>query len=448
MGAGAILEPLVVIVLLFGGTWINRRTDAFISRSHIQYQRRKSSDYVRSGSPDSLESGYSSPTPKDGLLSPHADSPLSILDDERWQTRQVGILGLSWRVKSPNTEIFRDRLLSRLLGKLPFLAECWYWALVYWTYQLGRAFTAVTLQEGTVDVARHHALQIIQLEQKLGIFWELDIQRYFLAHPLAMKWINWTYSFIHIPGTIAFLVWLYYYTITRNRIDEPQAWKARGTASGSPTGPLLYEARRRTLAVCNLLAFVVFTLWPCMPPRLLSDPTAEGPDADLGRSYGFVDTVHGSNGAGSVWTENRFCNQYAAMPSLHFGYSLMIGLTIMTIPLPFRHRRAVRICLTRNIGLRLPSWRRLAFLLLGFLYPFIILVAIVSTANHFILDAVAGTLVCVLGWQLNRVLLNLLPLEDYFLWLVKIRKPKPSEMKVDNWSDSDSEAEDGNRILA
>jgi hypothetical protein len=178
------------------------------------------------------------------------------------------------------------------------------------TYQLGRAFTAVTLKEGTVDIARKHALEVIKLEEKLGIFWEIQIQHFFLRHPLLMTWINWLYSFIHIPGTIAFLVGLYYYTITRNGINEPQPGKLRGIAGGSPAGPLLYQARRRTLAVCNLLAFVVFTLWPCMPPRLLSDPTVEGPEAELGRSYGFVDTVHGENGAKSVWTENRFCNQY------------------------------------------------------------------------------------------------------------------------------------------
>lgn len=175
------------------------------------------------------------------------------------------------------------------------------------TYQLGRAFTAVTLQEDTVDVARKHALQLIRIEQKLGFFWEVEIQKYFLQRPLLMTWINWIYSFIHIPGTIAFLVWLYYYTITRNRVDDG---KPSGTAGGSPAGALLYQARRRTLAVCNLLAFVVFTLWPCMPPRLLSDKNVEGPIGDLARSYGFVDTVHGVGGAGSVWTENRFCNQY------------------------------------------------------------------------------------------------------------------------------------------
>lgn len=170
------------------------------------------------------------------------------------------------------------------------------------TYQLGRALTAVTLQESTVDVARRHALQLIQVEKQLGIFYEPQIQQFFLRRPSIMACLNRVYSFIHIPGTIAFLVCLYYYTISRNRAAERQPGKTRG---GPNLGPLLYQSRRRTLAVCNLLAFAVFTLWPCMPPRLLS---AE--DDDLARSYGFVDTVHGANGAGSVWTGNRFCNNY------------------------------------------------------------------------------------------------------------------------------------------
>jgi hypothetical protein len=120
------------------------------------------------------------------------------------------------------------------------------------------------------------------------------------------------------------------------------------------------------------------------------------------------------------------------MPSLHFGYSLMIGLTIMMIPLPPQHRRSKSIILPlfnrQHPGLapkiHLPSGRRMLCLLIGFLYPFAILVAIVSTANHFILDAVAGACVCGLGWWGNQILLNLLPLEDYFLWLVRIHKPE------------------------
>jgi hypothetical protein len=176
-------------------------------------------------------------------------------------------------------------------------------------------------------------LQLIDIEIKMGIFWETLIQRSFLRHTTRMTWINWIYSFIHIPGTIAFLVWLYYYTTVRNRVDEAQAGKPKGTVSGSPAGPLLYQARRRTLAVCNLLAFVVFTLWPCMPPRLLSDPTPDGRDADLARSYGFVDTVHGKNGAGSVWTQNRFCNQY--------GEYMACGLSPDDLILTFHQRQCL-----------------------------------------------------------------------------------------------------------
>ena len=133
------------------------------------------------------------------------------------------------------------------------------------------------------------------------------------------------------------------------------------------------------------------------------------------------------------------------MPSLHFGYSLMIGLTIMTIPLPPKHRRTLYGRLGRGTGIRVPSWRRMVYLVLGFFYPFIILVAIVATANHFILDAIAGAVVCVLGWYSNGVLLNLLPVEDYFLWLVRIHTPEPSAISIvdklsDEWDSEDSES--------
>lgn len=151
---------------------------------------------------------------------------------------------------------------------------------------------------------------MVRLEQALGLFWEVDLQKFLLRHPQLMTWTNWTYSFIHIPGTIAFLVWLYYYTTPRNSLDNPHWNPWNHQLNGSPAGPRLYAARRRTLAVCNLLAFIVFTLWPCMPPRLLSDASVPGEAGELARRYGFVDTVHRANGASSVWTHNRFCNQY------------------------------------------------------------------------------------------------------------------------------------------
>ncbi|EEP76677.1 conserved hypothetical protein [Uncinocarpus reesii 1704] len=404
MAVGAFLEPLVVVTLLFGGTWINRERD--VARS---YSRTSSlSNSPRESPLSDEESGPPQPRlhttdVKSPCLTggqPRSQSPSLLAGHEQcWRQRTIGLF--SWRkeVITPNTAVFRNRLLSRLLHNFPFLVECWYWALVYWIYQLGRAFTAVTLQEGTVDVARRHALQIIELEENLHIFWEIGIQKYFLERPLLLTWINWTYSFIHIPGTIAFLVWLYYYNITSNRCQERRMCGPDSNTGGSPAGPGLYQARRRTMAVCNLLAFVVFTLWPCMPPRLLSDESLDGPIGEIARSYGFVDTVHGAGGARSVWTQNKFCNQYVSK----------------FLP---------------EAKLHLPSWRRLACLVVGFAYPFTILVAIVATANHFILDAVAGAIVCGVGWWGNSILLNLLPLEDYFLWALRIHKPEHRTLDV------------------
>jgi len=79
-----------------------------------------------------------------------------------------------------------------------------------------------------------------------------------------------------------------------------------------------------------------------------------------------------------------------------------------------------------------------------------ILVAIVATANHFILDAIAGAFVCALGWRFNGMLLNLLPIEDCFLWIVRIHKPEPSSARVAYMSDGweSEEVESGHAVLA
>ncbi|KAF2434013.1 integral membrane protein [Tothia fuscella] len=418
MGVGAVLEPAVVVGLLFGGTYLNRNTSyKFTWRARAR--------------PASWDSD-------DPLLSNRSSSetnPLSLLSDNvdpKWRTRELQLFGFRRNVASPNSRQFKDRWFSRVIKKFPFLQEAFYWALIYWVYQIGRAVTAVTIVEGTVHVARKHALQLIHLEESLHIFWEVGIQRFFLQYPTLMVWINRTYSFIHIPGTILFLVYLYYYTNLKvNNAGELEWSKEAREESRRPSreeslaGPRLYEARRRTMATCNLIAFVVFTLWPCMPPRLLSDKLVEGPEGAVARSYGFVDTVHGDGGEGSVWTQNKFCNQYAAMPSLHFGYSLLIGLTILTIPLPQHQQKSKSLSIFGSrIHVPVPNLRRSACIIAGTLYPLIILIAIVATANHFILDAVAGALVCGLAWNYNHVLLNLLPLEDWFLCAIRVHFPE------------------------
>ncbi|KAL7795393.1 PAP2 superfamily domain-containing protein [Trichoderma ceciliae] len=419
MAVGALLEPLVVVTLLFGGAWFNRNKDynfwqgsqnwAGGSTSHKRRDdigiKRSSAEEVTPTSP-TWSSGSSSPT-----LFANDESPRSLTS----RRRKIQFFGYKKVVTTPNTLVFKDRFLSRLLHKFPFLTEAWYWALIYWVYQLGRAFTAVTIVQGTVHVARQHALKLIHWEQRLGIFWEVSFQQWFLERPTLLHWINRVYSFIHIPGTIFYLVALFYLTTTRKR----RALTGRVRNDLVSAGPALYEARRRTMAMCNLIAFVVFTLWPCMPPRLLSDPNYHGPAAVETKSFGFVDTVHSSAGESSVWTTNKFCNQYAAMPSLHFGYSLLIGLTVATLPVN---------------GIQPNSWKRIVIAVLGLFYPALIFTAIVATANHFILDAVAGAIVCGIAWNANGLLLNLCIFEDYFLWLVRIHKPV-------NYTDADTAVE-------
>ena len=127
MGVGAILEPLVVVLLLFGGTWINRSKQSISRRCRWQgdspYQSRPCS-------PDGSDSDE-----EDGTLSPRSWSPsLLHVPDDRWRKRQIRIFSSRFQVTTPNTAVFQDRLLSRVLRKFPFLVECWYWALVYWVW--------------------------------------------------------------------------------------------------------------------------------------------------------------------------------------------------------------------------------------------------------------------------------------------------------------------------
>jgi hypothetical protein len=133
MGLGAFLEPLVVVVLLFGGAWINRETDIPYSSRNIRWSKRDRTS--RDGSPDSLESDRYV-TSKDALLEGDHTRSLSpsllATQEAPWRKRQLKLLGWKREVVSPNTAVFRNRFLSRVLRKFPFLAEAWYWALIYW----------------------------------------------------------------------------------------------------------------------------------------------------------------------------------------------------------------------------------------------------------------------------------------------------------------------------
>lgn len=141
MGVGAVLEPLVVVTLLFGGAWINRATDYSFRRRSPRWQDEK----VLSRDSKAVESIYDVPGMKP-LSSKNRSLSPSLLPSQEKSTRQreLRILGYTRTIETPNTAVFRHRFLSRVLHKFPFLVEAWYWALIYWVSLSLRVFSSRT----------------------------------------------------------------------------------------------------------------------------------------------------------------------------------------------------------------------------------------------------------------------------------------------------------------
>lgn len=137
MGIGAVAEPLVVITLLFGGTWFNRNTGG-ATNAYDNLGWKGPADFddgEHKRSDDRRTSGNSTPDSEDSLLSLGAWSSSSTLaphEEPPRRMRRIKFFGYQRLVSSPNTRVFKDRLLSRVLRKFPFLVEAWYWALIYW----------------------------------------------------------------------------------------------------------------------------------------------------------------------------------------------------------------------------------------------------------------------------------------------------------------------------
>jgi hypothetical protein len=136
------------------------------------------------------------------------------------------------------------------------------------SYQLARAVSAVHLPPETKSVATAHGLAILGLEQRLGIAAELHIQRLVLAlPPWAMETLGHVY-YSHIVLGVAFIGYMYTYR------------------------PDVFPRIRRTMAVCNVIAFAIMTAYRVAPPRLLP------------KEQGFVDVLHAGQ-EHTAWTQNR-----------------------------------------------------------------------------------------------------------------------------------------------
>jgi hypothetical protein len=223
-------------------------------------------------------------------------------------------------------------IAARLAALRPGLREVLIFAGALLAYQASRALVI-----GDAATATAHAWDVLRLERGLGLDVEDAIQDWAVTTPGVPDALNAFYLTGHLPITAAFFVWLF---------------RRRGQA---------YRLVRDGFLLANAIALCAFVAFPTAPPRLIEGAGL----ADTLRVESGVD-LHGGPLAG-------WFNPYAAVPSMHFGYALLVGVGVAA--------------LTR-------SW---AARLVGLAYPALVLVAITATGNHFVLDAAAGALVMGLG---------------------------------------------------
>jgi hypothetical protein len=198
----------------------------------------------------------------------------------------------------------------------------------YFFYFAGRS-----LVEGREVEATIRAFNLIDLEQGLRIFWEPNIQDFTVTYALVENFANWTYVYGHWPVVILSAVWLFFM-----RRDE-------------------YSVFRNAFLISGAIGLAVFTIFPLAPPRLTP-------------GYGFIDTANAYHLGPST---SMLVNEYAAMPSLHFGWNLLVGVAIL------------------QYAQSLPGKA------LGIVMPGAMFFAVVATGNHFVLDAVMGAFVALIG---------------------------------------------------
>ncbi|MFF2851609.1 phosphatase PAP2 family protein [Streptomyces sp. NPDC058001] len=218
-------------------------------------------------------------------------------------------------------------------------------AVSYWTYSLIR--NAVPEQK---TQALRNADWIWRIEHDLGIAFEQSVNHALDSVTWLIVGMNYYYATLHFVVTLGVLVWLY------------------------RSHPGRYAAARLVLFATTAVALVGYYLYPLAPPRLMTGGN-------------FIDTVkvHETWGSMASGDLKNMSNQYAAMPSMHIGWSLWCGLTIF--------------------ALASVPWVRV----LGLLYPVATLVVIVATANHFWLDAVGGMLCLAFGFTVARTWYGALP---------------------------------------
>ncbi|MEU6278359.1 bifunctional glycosyltransferase 87/phosphatase PAP2 family protein [Streptomyces populi] len=233
---------------------------------------------------------------------------------------------------------------GRVLTRPNLLLELLLIRVGYSAYQQVRlAATGGTISGGRAAAERHGG-QVLAVESFLRLDIEHWVNHAVVRTPFLRDLFDFYYESFHFGVPLTILGVLY----VRRPAD--------------------FRWARSGLALATLLALVGFWLYPLAPPRLMP-------------GLGIVDTVHGAQDFSKpdYGTLTALTNQYAAMPSLHFGWSLWCGVVVVMLA---------------------PWWWMKA---LGLLHPLLTLSAIVATGNHWVLDAVGGAAVVATGFGLTRL---------------------------------------------
>lgn len=198
---------------------------------------------------------------------------------------------------------------------------------------------------GNDDFAVAFTWRLVKFERSFGFYWEPEIQDWSIHYYWTKEAANFVYAYLHFPVLAVVGVWLWF------------------------KGRERFVLMRNTMFISMVFGLICYWTLPAAPPRLM---------ALHGHDLGFVDTVFGGNTSVTYAQPAIILNNYAAIPSFHFGWIALASAAVWANT-GSRVLKAVALVLSAVMG-----W------------------AIVASANHLLIDMLLGVAIVVLSWYIAR----------------------------------------------